>query len=77
LFFWKKVYNVDEKKQTDQEKGQEVEVNIMAVSIKPAPVFSGDAAKKLLQLMENPKDNTAIFKKCVELAKQLKEKNNE
>jgi len=63
---------VNEKKQTDQEKGQEVEVNMMAVSIKPAPVFSGEAAKKLLQLMENPKDNTAIFKKCVELANNLR-----
>lgn len=68
---------MDERKQSNRQEGEEIEVELMAVSIKPAPVFTGKAARKLLDLMENPKDNSAIFKKCIELAKQLKEKNNE
>lgn len=52
----------------------EVEVEMMAVSMKPAPVFTGSAAKKLIERLENPKDNTAIFQKCIELAKAIREK---
>lgn len=58
------------RKQRD-EKG---EVDIMAVSIKPAPVFKGQAAKDLLCKVENPTSKKELLAKCEELGKIFKEK---
>lgn len=42
------------------------EVEAMAVSVKPTPIFVGESAKRL---MEYSKDNTELFRKCKDLAK--------
>ena len=45
------------------------ELEIMAVSVKPTPVFTGEAAKKLIEKIEKPTDKTELFKKCEQLSK--------
>jgi hypothetical protein len=37
---------------------------IMAVSIKPAPVIKGEAAKKIIDSYRKPTDNSAFLSKC-------------
>ncbi|NLZ51655.1 MAG: hypothetical protein GX892_00610 [Thermoanaerobacteraceae bacterium] len=41
----------------------------MPVSIKPAPIIKGEAAKKILKEMENPAGKTELFKKCKEASR--------
>lgn len=43
--------------------------DIMAVSIKSSPIITGEAAKKILEMIKNPTDKSELFKKCAELAK--------
>ena len=50
------------------------EGGIMAVSIKPTPVFKGDAAKKIGREMSNPRDNSKVFEKCERLSKRFEAK---
>lgn len=56
IWVWKKKQGVDK----------------MAVSLKATPIFKGEAAKKLIYDFDNPKDNSAIFKKCSDYAKSIK-----
>lgn len=46
-------------------------VELLAVSMKSTPVFKGDAAKRLIDNLENPKDNSELFEKCRESAKMF------
>jgi len=58
----KDVYNTDNTK----------EVDVLAVSMKPSPILKGASAKRLLDEMAKPKDNTEFFKRCRESAKKFK-----
>ncbi len=50
------------------------EVDVLAVSMKPSPVISGEVAKRLLEEMNKPSNNAELFKKCKESALKFKEK---
>lgn len=43
--------------------------DVMAVSVRPSPIIKGEAAKKLLDAMNKPTNNTELFKKCEQASK--------
>lgn len=47
---------------------------IMAVSVKTMPTIKGEAAKKLIQKLENPVNQTLVLDKCKKLKEDFKEK---
>lgn len=44
-------------------------VDVMAVSVKSTPIFKGEDAKKLIEVINNPTDKSELFKKCSNYAK--------
>lgn len=53
---------------------KERRVRVMAVSVKPTPIFKGEDAKKFLENMDNPKYDKDFFDNCKELSKIFKVK---
>lgn len=51
---------------------KEREGDNMAVSVKPAPIFEGETAKRVLKKLEKNRDNTKVFQRCKELAEVFK-----
>ena len=49
-------------------------VKRMAVSMKQSPVLTGEAAKKIIRQLDNPPDNSHIFKKLESMPKIIKRK---
>ncbi|MEN6349646.1 MAG: hypothetical protein ABFD08_09670 [Syntrophomonas sp.] len=57
---------------TNGQKPPEKRMKRMSVSLRPAPTFTGNAAKRLIEMLNNPPDNTEVFKKLEESAKIIK-----
>jgi hypothetical protein len=65
-----KEINTDKKISSNNSPQEEVDV--LAVSMKPSPILKGVNAKKLLDEMAKPKDNTEFFNRCKETSKKFK-----
>ena len=57
-----------DKRQTGNMRNDK-EVDVLAVSMKPSPIFKGESAKKIIDAMSKPSNNAELFKKCKELSK--------
>ncbi len=47
---------------------------IMAVSVKTMPTIKGEAAKRLIEKLENPVNQAPVLDKCKKLKETFKEK---
>lgn len=56
---------------SDSNKGK---VKRMAVSLKEAPIFNGEAAKKIIRQLDNPPDKSQIFRKLESMPQIIKRK---
>ena len=54
---------------------KDYEIEVLAISNRPTPVFTGEAAKKIIHQMEHPTDKTELFKRCKKHSKLFKRLN--
>ena len=47
---------------------------VMAVSLKTMPTIRGDAAKRIIEKLENPANQAPVLDKCKKLKEAFKEK---
>lgn len=57
----------------EKNKNNNERVKRMAVSMQSTPVFKGEAAKRLIEMLDNPPDNSELYRKLKETPQIIKE----